>query len=195
MLRPILTPVLKPVLNPILYQPESTEQWVALSDGATQYWTLTDPIQVPVGGNIQFNLYRPIGSTGINEYVISGESDTNTACYYSGETSLFLGSSGYLVNLMVDGVDNNLLPADGQLHSLSVESVNQSTQLKNLGCRFSFERLLFGAFTDLIVKDAQGVVINHIPLTNKAQGATQLAKVGSVNAFMPNFTESVWIKP
>ena len=168
------------------------EEWVAELDGATQYWTLTQPIQVPIGGLIQFNLCRPLGSLGMNEYVISGESDTNTSCFYSGETSLFLGGSNYLTNLMVDGVDNNLLPADGEFHSVSVESTNSATEIKNLGCRFSFERLLLGSFTDLIVKDAQGVVINHTPLTNKEQGATQLATVGSVNAFMANYTEAVW---
>lgn len=171
---------------------EPVVNYVARLDGATRYWTLTSPIQVPAGWSIQFNLYRPIGSTGVNEYVLSGESNTNTAAYYGGESNLFLGSYGYLTNLMVDELDNNILPADGQFHSVSVESSNQSAELKNLGCRFSFERLLSGAFTDLIVKDAQGVITNHIPLTNKAQGATQLATIGSVNAFMPNYSSDVW---
>ena len=40
-----------------------------------------------------------------------------------------------------------------------------------------------------------GVVIHEIPLTNKAQGATQLATVGNINAFMPNYTDAVWRKP
>ena len=35
---------------------------------------------------------------------------------------------------------------------------------------------------------------NEIPLTNKAQGANQLATVGNINAFMPNYTEAVWKK-
>ncbi|QDP46643.1 MAG: hypothetical protein Tp1137MES00d2C23059491_62 [Prokaryotic dsDNA virus sp.] len=169
---------------------EPVKNYIYQLDGLTKYLQFSEPIQVPVGGKIEFSLLRPIGSAGMNEYVISGESDTNTACFYSGETSLFLGSSGYLANLMVDGIDNNLLPADGEFHSVSVESANLATEIKNLGCRFSFERLLQGSFKDLIVRDEQGVVINHIPLTNKAQGATQLPTVGNVSATIANYTDT-----
>ena len=43
--------------------------------------------------------------------------------------------------------------------------------------------------------EINGVLTNKIPLTNKSQGATQLATVGNVNAFMPNYTEAVWRNP
>lgn len=38
------------------------------------------------------------------------------------------------------------------------------------------------------------VLINEIPLTNKAQGATQLATTGSVSATLTNYTENVWFE-
>ena len=37
-----------------------------------------------------------------------------------------------------------------------------------------------------------GEIIYAIPLTNKSQGATQLATVGSVNATMINYTGDEW---
>ena len=172
------------------YLEEGSKTYIYRLDGLTKYIQLSDPIQVPVGGKIELDLIRPIGSSGMNEYMISGESDTNTSCFYSGETSLFLGGSGYLTNLMVDGIDSNLLPADGKFHSVSVESTNSATAIKNLGCRFSFERLLQGSFKDLIIRNAQGVVLNYIPLTNKEQGATQQPTIGNVFATIVNYTDT-----
>lgn len=170
----------------------STGPWMAVSDGVTKYWTLTEAIPIPVGGTIEFDLFRPTDSLGMSEYILSGESDTDTSCYYNGQSSLFLGVSGYLTNLTVDGLVDNISPADGTFHKISVESTNIAANLKNLGCRFSFERVLLGAFKNLTVKDSDGTILNQIPLTNKNEGSTQIATVGNVNAIMANYTGDEW---
>jgi len=171
---------------------ESPQIEMAVTDGATKYWKLTSPVTIPQGGSIEFDLYRPSGLARTNEYVISGESDTNTAIFFGGESSLLVGSSGYIASLTVDGSEVNEAPADGSFYKISAVSTTNLSEVKNLGCRFSFERLILGAFKDLIIKDSQGEIINHIPLTNKSQGATQLATVGNVNATMINYTGDEW---
>lgn len=167
--------------------------WVPQLNGTDQYWTFSESIPVPQGGTLSFNLRRPISSERSSEYLVSGAADTNTVLAFGNESDLFVGTSGYLSNLRIDGVVKSTLAADGAFHTVEANSTTNLAEVKNLGCRFTFERLLLGVITDFTVRDAEGVITNHLQLTNKDQGAIQLATVGNVNATMVGYSEDVWI--
>ena len=84
--------------------------------------------------------------------------------------------------------DQTAIPTTG-LNSISVEvgGTKNIETLLSLGA----SNLLQAAIYDFKVT-RDGVIVNEIPLANKAQGATQIATVGSVNATMINYTPDVW---
>ncbi len=167
--------------------------YVARLDGVSQYWRFSEAIGMPIGYSLSFELYRPISSSGRDDYLLSNESDTSTALVYGGGERIFVGSSGYLQNLQIDGDGNsNFLPPDDSFHNVSVESNNNLTSVINIGARFNIERLLLGFVKNIIVRDSNGVIVNEIPLTNRAQGATQLPTVGNVSATMIGYTGDEW---
>ena len=184
------------------------EQWVAQLDGAAQSWVLTDPIIIPAGTDCSIT------------FTLNGSLDTYEGLFRSSDNSdwfrlipesqgnnfqgniggSFIGGVPYSFLKVRDGSDRKFvlrrvenrfyIDIDGSSYTLSVASGEFSISV--LGEFGGGE--FFGYFKDLEV-EINGVLTNQIPLTNKAQGATQLATVGNVNAFMPNYTNAVWRKP
>lgn len=171
-----------------LPEPE-TINYVAKLDGATQYWQLSEDITIPIGGTAEFEIaYEANG----NSYMLANSDKLETALYLEDAEVLDVYNTNYLDNIFVDGVSTGSLPYGETFHKVSVESTSNDTRVGLIGSRFTIERFIRGAVKRFIVKDAVGTVLNEIPLTNKEQGATQLPTIGSVSAFMPNYTEDVW---
>lgn len=170
-------------------------EWVAQPDGATQYWQLTEEIQIPDGGSIELDLLYDSTNQSSVEYILTSEGNSDTSLFFTARELLRSGSSGYISDIIVDNVNTEALPYDSNFHTIKCVVSGNLAKVGVLGARFSYERNCSGIIKMFTVKDQNGTVINEIPLTNKTQGATQIATVGSVNAFMPNYTDAVWRKP
>lgn len=165
-----------------------TIQYVARLDRATQYWQLTTPIELQVGDEVSFYTAKEAGAATTKQWFASGSGfRINVQANNKIEE---VGGDLYLDGFLVTNYVTDF-PIDGEEHGLLYIITSASISIKNLGASESGFEKLAGYLAGFSVK-RNGVVIHEIPLTNKAQGATQLATVGSVNAFMPNYTESVW---
>ena len=171
----------------------SAIEWVAQLEGAMQYWQLSEEIPLPIGYSYEMDVLYEASNLSENDYLATGEGDTNSPLFFINREFLDTGSVGRLSNPSVDGGDNKL-PYDNKFHTVVVTSASNSASVGILGARFNYTRTCSGIIMMFRVRDSNGVVVNEIPLTNKAQGANQLATVGNINAFMPNYTEAVWKK-
>jgi hypothetical protein len=158
--------------------------YVARLDG-TQYWQFTSPINVLLGDVLKVKTSRP-SSQFTPVYEIQGRSEILRSS--GGDLIQYIGSGSVSVNggEVVSGV--TAYPASANFECI----IGQSGEIEFLGVRTDtltnkFEGVIYGFE---IIRN--GVVINSIPLTNKAQGATQLATVGNVNATMVGYNEDVW---
>lgn len=185
------------------------EQWVAQLDGAMQSWVLTDPINIP--SNVDFEIGLGAVRSSEDWGCLVGGMNTILSAWSSGSyalgstlsrtTSFSTATNSWpndnterqAVFKRVAGV--MYLELDG-VQGSSTQPFTDSLSIISLGKdeNGSFADFLTGYVRDFYVK-INGVLTNQIPLTNKAQGATQLATVGNINAFMPNYTNAVWRKP
>lgn len=173
-------------------------KYVAQLDGAMQSWQLTAPISLIAGDKVRL------------KYQAGTTASASIKTLYGRDVNFYfltaLGNDGaYAINageIKVDGVDyvaGNQAPIDGGIHTIE-QSIAASVSTSIIGAAwgsFSEKTTIWhfdSALFDFEVERG-GEIIHEIPLTNKAQGATQLATVGNINAFMPNYTEAVWRKP
>lgn len=170
----------------------ATEQWAAKLDGATKCWQLSGEMPVPSGGSGELDLMYDSTNQSEIEYVLTGESNSDTSLFFTSREALKAGSSGYISDVLVDGVSTVELPYDSTFHTIKCIISGSLSSVGILGARFDYTRSSSAAIKGFRVRDENGSVINEIPLTNKAQGATQLATVGNVNATMINYTGDEW---
>ena len=189
------------------------EQWVAQLDTATQYWQLTAPIKLDAAGfvfefdyfvtpedviNGLFSNDSGLGGFSAYERIASGRLATFYYETMSGTlNSTLLGTIAAgdigLKRFRFEKSGNNLtVSEDGKSTTATSNEFTDNFIVKFIGSAGSLKALSY--FKSIRVYNSLGVLTNEIPLTNKAQGATQLATVGNINAFMPNYTEAVWRK-
>jgi len=192
------------------YIPKSVINYVAQLDGVTQYWQLSAPIQLDLSGfalefdysvisqdttNGLFSNDKGLGGFSAYERVSSGRLATFYYETISGTlNSTLFGSAGSDLGLLTfrfEKIGNDLTVTAGSRNiTVSSSEFTDDFIVKFIGRAASLYAL--GYFKNFRVFNSSSVLTNEIPLTNKAQGATQLATVGSVNATMVNYTESVW---
>lgn len=182
-------------------------EYVAQADGATQFWQLSDPIAAPANTDFTFTAYISGTRTSDIEGVFSDSGGSSWIRALDSDQSqdlqMLIGGSfkgaSYPVGYDLRDGNFNLFKLSRVGGQLSF-SINDSG-MKSLGTSnaefvidnlFRFSNQYFAGVIYGFEVEIGGVITNSIPLTNKAQGATQLATVGSVNAFMPNYTELVW---
>jgi hypothetical protein len=161
---------------------------VARLDGATQYWQLSAPIELQLGGRVEIDLYR------VNDYFKLFDSTADRF-----DVTVFNGAITERNDCLiyVDGALTNQVPLSGVEYAIKLDrdaSIQDKTrkEISIIGARFNAVEFLQGYVKGLRVYNSSGVLTNEIPLTNKAQGATQLATVGNVNATMINYTGDEW---
>jgi hypothetical protein len=187
-------------------------KWVAHLDGAMQYWQLTTPVELPENSNFKITFYVQ-GAEDAYEGLVENSNTSHTwiRLLPSSQSSNLQGYDG---SLYFGGISQSeLLIRDGLLHKISfirevdklyIQIDDRAPELarsSGAGAAWIFDRLgkfsstyLHGVIHSFEV-ELESEVIVSIPLNNKEQGATQLATVGNINAFMPNYTEAVWRKP
>ena len=188
------------------YLSGDVKNYVARLDGVSQCYQLSGPITAPADTDFKVSFY------------INGVNDSFEGLFSSSDPQSWLRllPSSNSINLQgqlgagfyqaVPFSELNL--RDGVTRKLSVQRVSgrmrfviDNTLIFNssiLTSAFSIETLAkfggdyFGGVIYDFEVEINGVLTNKIPLTNKAQGATQLATIGDINAFMPNYTVDVW---
>ncbi|TMS62716.1 hypothetical protein [Pseudoalteromonas sp. S3173] len=209
-----LTNAIRSAFNYTANEAADAEQWVAQLDGAMQFWQLSGPIQLDSNGfvfefdyfvtpedsiNGLFSNDSGLGGFSAYERVSSGR----LATFYYETTSGTLNSTLLgavsagdigLKRFRFEKSGNNLtVSAGGKSTTATSNEFTDNFIVKFIGSVSSLKTL--GYFKNIRVYNSLDVLTNEIPLTNKAQGATQLATVGNINAFMPNYTNAVWRKP
>ena len=166
--------------------------YVARLNGTDQYWQLGGGIPLSNGDNFEFEAI--VESTGLFSYVFDDDGGSFSRLFLIVNPDSTVTFRDYNMNLKVDGVSyvngDTITFNDGLFHKFEIESL-ASVTLSKLGSRFNEVELISGVFKNLSVSKG-GALTHEIPLTNKAQGATQLATVGNVNATMVGYNEDVW---
>lgn len=169
--------------------------YVARLDGATQYWQLSEDINLIFGDivKLKVDIIEPPGSFS---FITDGVSDSDRVYLLINSDNSITFNDSVIGSLKVNEVQyaNGSTPPIYGVGFCEFEvELNSGAALAFLGARYSQVSLLPGSVKGLQVVRG-GTVLHEIPLTNKAQGATQLPTVGNVNATMINYTEAVWKK-
>lgn len=197
-----------PILHaPILEQAGFIESalpvidYVSQLDGATQSWGFSSPIPLGMADNCKVRL-KLILERNTTQVIYGGGSSPERLYIGTENGNWLVGNGTDRVDTLVAapvGVElTTELVLSGGVFKLLVnesvvydQSIKYSTSKSLTGISDLSGFRLFGYAYDFEV-EIDGAIANSIPLTNKAQGATQLATVGSINATMINYTESVW---
>lgn len=184
-----------PILHaPILEQAGFVEsalpviEYVAQTDGVAQYWQLSEPINLIPNDVIQFGLAKFTNVGTFKRFF--GSSDFTFSLDTGADGDKFRLRS--ITSATLNGVnitsDATLIPAAGDN---MIETIVGATRSISTLLSLGNTNLVSAAIYNFKVIRS-GAVIHEITLTNKAQGATQIATVGNINATMVNYTESVW---
>ena len=184
------------------------EQWAAQLDGATKYWQLSEPIIIPANVNYEIGFYASRALNDTNLLYIFGYSLGNVDAQHRLALSSGVPQKAYGMGFVAKDFNFN---GEGQFtlthngtSKVTFIDFNTSSDAFN-DQTITIDRLmgpwlgadsgyLNGYVRDFYVK-VGGVEILRIPLTNKEQGATQLATVGNINATMINYTGDEWERP
>lgn len=168
--------------------------YVARLDGFSQGWELSEPISITPSHLVRIKTYM-VEDNGKTRRLFGGDNGENSLGYIlhpnsqiyvkinnqnRGETSLDGGEFDQ-APLFDISVDN---------HSIEM-FVILNCEIDAIGFNVSGGDYMTGALYEFEV-ELNGVITHTIPLTNKDQGAIQLATVGSVNATMLNYSSDVW---
>ena len=181
-------------LSEVGVAPEPVIKNVARLDGFSQYWALSQGITLHVGDVVTFKISYLTSILHVAEIMFGDNGvDRASRAYIDAvvaDNPVVIIRDGKLETL-IDGVDTNQFTMDGGTHTVEF-SVVREFYVDSLCSHNNGEQyFLSGSIHEFKVERA-GMIVNNIPLTNKAQGATQLATVGSVNATMPNYSSDVW---
>ncbi|AGK87056.1 hypothetical protein RIO-1_42 [Pseudoalteromonas phage RIO-1] len=152
--------------------------YVARLDGATQYWQLSEPIQLVGNYKVDIEMSADAGNqlsmkvTDGQGLVESKRVDTNLVNY-------FFDPRDYM-HIEVNGVETREAPSNGESFMLSLirseqEANRADKEVYILGARFTQSNHLKGYIKSIKVYDANDALTHEIPLTNKDQGAFQVA--------------------
>ena len=174
-------------------------EWIGNLDGVSQGWLLSGPIDLTPDHIVRFKIY-------------GGEYSDKTQIIASGETLSYMvhPNDNLYVKInnqnkgftSVNGAELELYPnyPVGNIESILEFLVTEACQIQSLMYNYKGDAFnpngsayASGAIYDFEV-ELDGVITHSIPLTNKEQGANQQPNIGNVSAFMPNFTEAIWIK-
>lgn len=182
----LLAPLIKGLVGGSLRN--TLTNYLARLDGVTQYWQLSETIDLTTSDVIEFEFEGGEIDNGFASFI----GTSNFAVRFDVDTTRsFLREQGVGATLNGTSVVSEVTPvpsSGSNKVSLLINSVGSLTQLGSIGG----SRLLnLPLYNFKVIRD--GVAIHNIPLTNKEQGAIQSPIVGNVSATMINYTEDVWV--
>ena len=168
-------------------------------DGSNKYINFSDPLLLTSDCEISLDVILGSNTT----QVIYGDGSSPERFYIGTENGNWLVGNGTdRVDTMspadISVINETVVTLSGGVFKLTVnsavvyeQSIKYSTakDIDGISTLSGF-RMLGSAFNFTLSKS--GTVTNSIPLTNKAQGATQLPTVGSVSAAIVGYNENDW---
>ena len=168
-------------------------------DGSNKYINFSDPLLLTSDCEISLDVILEKNTT----QVIYGEGSSPERFYIGTENGNWLVGNGTdRVDTMspadISVINETVVTLSGGVFKLTVNSVvvyeqpikySTAKDLDGISTLSGF-RMLGSAFNFTLSKS--DTVTNSIPLTNKAQGATQLPTVGSVSATIVGYNENDW---
>jgi hypothetical protein len=188
-----LTNAIRSAFNYTANGAAEAEQWVPQLDGALQSWTFSEEIPLISGDQITFSILANDSHQSGIEIIFSYIGIYRTLLRV--DDGVFVTGFGEVTE---KGQVVTELATDGKVHTYTLSLTSSTPGIYYIGAHYDGAKLirhLNNAVFDIVITRPSVGVILDLPLTNKAQGATQLATVGNINAFMPNYTEAVWRKP
>lgn len=179
--------------------------YVARLNGTDQFWQLSETIVIPENKDFKVT-FLALGVNDGFEGVLDGSSSFMRFLSTSQTMNVQLQIGPSYVSA-VPFSEINL--RDGNRNKISISRVggdiysqinDGAITYESGGRTAAFNITRFGRYSsshfggqlcDLDV-EIDNVLTHSIPLTNKTQGATQLATVGTVSATMVNYTPDVW---
>jgi len=168
-------------------------------DGSNKYINFSDPLLLTSDCEISLDVILGSNTT----QVIYGDGSSPERFYIGTENGNWLVGNGTdRVDTMspadISVINETVVTLSGGVFKLTVNSVvvyeqpikySTAKDLDGISTLSGF-RMLGSAFNFTLSKS--GTVTNSIPLTNKAQGATQLPTIGSVSATIVGYNENDW---
>lgn len=203
MLKAMLKPILQETIKSILSNEDEKGYFVARTDGFTQWWELSEPIIIPESVDYKLEITLMSSTPAFYAYG-SGTTNNNNRLVFAGEDSNVFGlafSNNVINNSWVLSESVLLVERASKVTKLYVDGVELTSSsldteiiISRLGGRYEGTtsiQPISGYMKDFYF-EINGVKTIKIPLTNRSQGATQLATIGSVNATMVGYTPDVW---
>lgn len=178
--------------------------WISELDGAAQFWQLSDPVVINDTDDYEIGIIlsrKDFDLVYLFSNYLGSENNSDRLAFSNGDPQrpYGMGFEAASVNFLVTGTDKFIAKRKNGVVTLSFLGSDVSRYYSG---GFSFDRIgspwntadagyITGYVKDFYVKINE-VEVLRIPLTNKAQGATQLPTVGNISAFMPNYTDAVW---
>nr|MDC2855461.1 hypothetical protein [Ningiella sp. W23] len=199
--------------RPALFENESDYEllqkprYLPRTDGETQYYNLSRPLEIPANTDFKVSFYVQgfndayeglfENSTGTSTWLrFLPSSQSNNLQGYDEES--YFGFIQQQIVFLRDGEVRKvtLIREQGKLYA----QINEGEKIysRSATAAWTFDRLckfsntyFGGLFYDFEVEIA-GEVVLQLPLTNKKQGAVQLPTVGEITATIANYTPLVW---
>lgn len=175
--------------------------YVAELNGTDQSWEFSSPVSLGEADDCKIRLKLTLNRN--TTQVIYGGGSSPERLYIGTENGNWLIGNGTdrIDTLVASPIGVELateLVLSGGVFKLTVngsvvyeQPIKYSTSKNLTGISNLSGFRVFGFAYDFQV-EIGGVTTNSIPLTNKPQGATQIATIGGINATMTNYDESVW---
>lgn len=182
-------------LNLLGSGPEPVVNYVAKTDGFSQYWQTSGFINMQAGDEMTTSVR--IDSFSTSSYVFDdGRFETGTRPYLlvGRNTRQITNISGYY-DLYIDGVfidlsTNKFWPNDNDYHDVRIVALQSMDVTRFCARFFGPSDYLEGVVKDIYFTRASGNL--SLPLTDREQGATQSPIEGSISLTMANYTPDVW---
>jgi len=169
-------------------------EWVAELDGLGQQWNLSSRIATDEGDYFEIDYIAGefLGSLGAYKRFL-GSDDNYGVNVTTSSIAWEFSVVGTVATLNGENIiTSSDIPQDSLARTLKV-TPTQSTTIQSIGGLSTVgNRSVNAAIFNFRHYNSDGFLIHEIPLTSKEQGATQLATVGNINAFMTNYTKAVW---
>ena len=172
---------------------EPVKNYVYRLDGLTKYYQLSEPLEFNVGDTLEFGFIGGNFEDSFRSFISSTDVNLRISTGSNPQKFDIASTSGAKVNGIAIINNQTDIPKSG-LNTLEFKSFTNYL-FKGFGARVALNgsailHLNIAFYNFRVIRN--GEVIHEIPLTNRAQGATQLPTVGNVSATIINYTESGW---
>ena len=169
------------------------KNYVYRLNGINQYIQFSDSVEFKVGDTLELGFVGGAVSGSYRSFVSSTDSSLRVSS--GGDPQVFdiASTSDAKVNGVTIINNQTLIPTSG-MNYLEFKSFSDYL-IRGVGARVDFAGSA-SLYINLPIYNFKvirgGTVIHEIPLTNKAQGATQLPTIGSVSATIVGYNENDW---